>query len=114
MQKPPETVSLISALAHFVTDDQSAAAGGLPDATQLSAEQVGVTNSVTQNHQGSVLALGRSVQTVEASMPAQSHGGGKNHQPILFGGAEDGMNPLDSSQTIKRRDERGRACDACG
>ena len=30
-------------------------------------------------------------------MPAQSHGGGKDHQPILFGDAEAGMNPLDSS-----------------
>jgi hypothetical protein len=61
-----------------------------------------------------VLALGRPVQTVEASMPAQSHGGGKDHQPILFGYAEAGMNPLDSSHTIKRRGGRGRACGACG
>jgi hypothetical protein len=114
MQKPPEPVPLDGTFAHLVADDQGAAAGSFLDAPQLPAKQVGITCSNAQNHQGSVLARGGPVQTVEASMPAQSHGGGKDHQPILFGDAEAGVNSLNSPHTIKRRGGRGRACGAYG
>ena len=84
MQKPSETVPFDSTLAHFATDHQCAAAALILDIPQFAPKQIGISCCNAQNHQGSVLALGGSVQAVEASVPAQSHGGGKDHQPILI------------------------------
>jgi hypothetical protein len=84
MQKPSQSVPLDSALAHFAADYQSAAATLILNAPQLPAKQIGRPCGNTQNHQGSLLSLGGAVQAVEASMPAQSHRGGKDHQPILL------------------------------